>query len=311
MLMNQIKFQIAQYIGEMCRYCLSTPGQQTDTSHKLRMVFGNGLRPQIWSQFVSRFNIPRVCEFCESILSKLQLNCHLMFEIVFKTVQLRATQISLTLTMLLVLLDSCLESFQRFIRYRSSRPILTVVNRSVVLTACVSCANLTSLECLSVSQHLHACVGRRFMIHVFAVSGKIIPNNPSRAFLGYVDKSASDKKIVHDVFRKGDSAFLSGDILTADECGNLFFVDRTGDTFRVRFSSEVIKTGKILIFLLFIQWKGENCSTTEIEATVSNEADYRDSVVYGVEIINVEGKFLIRCNLFLKFNDSEVCLGFK
>lgn len=77
-----------------------------------------------------------------------------------------------------------------------------------------------------------------------ALSGKIIPNNPSRAFLGYVDKSASDKKIVHDVFRKGDSAFLSGDILTADECGNLFFVDRTGDTFRVRFNSKVIKTGK-------------------------------------------------------------------
>lgn len=65
LLSNLIKsnFQIAQYIGEMCRYCLSTPGQQTDTSHKLRMVFGNGLRPQIWPQFVKRFNIPRVCEF--------------------------------------------------------------------------------------------------------------------------------------------------------------------------------------------------------------------------------------------------------
>lgn len=40
--------------------------------------------------------------------------------------------------------------------------------------------------------------------------GKILPNNPSRAFLGYVDKSASDKKIVRDVFTPGDSAFLSG-----------------------------------------------------------------------------------------------------
>lgn len=87
--------------------------------------------------------------------------------------------------------------------------------------------------------------------------------------MGYVDKKASDKKIVRDVFRKGDSAFLSGDILSADECGNLFFVDRTGDTFR---------------------WKGENCSTTEIEAQVSNEAGYRDSVVYGVEIVNMEGR---------------------
>lgn len=40
--------------------------------------------------------------------------------------------------------------------------------------------------------------------------GKINPNNPSRAFLGYVDKAASDKKIVRDVFNYGDSAFISG-----------------------------------------------------------------------------------------------------
>ena len=40
--------------------------------------------------------------------------------------------------------------------------------------------------------------------------GKIIPNNPSRAFLGYVDEEASKKKVVCDVFRKGDKAFLSG-----------------------------------------------------------------------------------------------------
>lgn len=40
--------------------------------------------------------------------------------------------------------------------------------------------------------------------------GKIIPNNPARAFLGYVDKEASDKKIVRNVFTHGDSAFISG-----------------------------------------------------------------------------------------------------
>lgn len=40
--------------------------------------------------------------------------------------------------------------------------------------------------------------------------GKIVPNNPTRAFLGYVDEGASKKKVVHDVFNKGDTAFLSG-----------------------------------------------------------------------------------------------------
>lgn len=43
--------------------------------------------------------------------------------------------------------------------------------------------------------------------------GKIIPNNPSRAFLGYVDKKASKSKVVYDVFSKGDSAFLSGSFI--------------------------------------------------------------------------------------------------
>lgn len=96
-----------------------------------------------------------------------------------------------------------------------------------------------------------------------------MPGNPSRAFLGYVDKSASSKKIVRDVFKKGDSAFLSGDLLVADDYGNLFFKDRTGDTFR---------------------WKGENVSTSEVEAQVSNVAGYRDTVVFGVEIPNTEGR---------------------
>lgn len=27
------------------------------------MIFGNGLRPQIWREFVQRFNIPKVAEF--------------------------------------------------------------------------------------------------------------------------------------------------------------------------------------------------------------------------------------------------------
>lgn len=96
-----------------------------------------------------------------------------------------------------------------------------------------------------------------------------MPGNPSRAFLGYVDKAASSKKIVKDVFKKGDSAFLSGDLLVSDEYGNLYFKDRTGDTFR---------------------WKGENVSTSEVEAQVSNVAGYRDTVVYGVEIPNTEGR---------------------
>lgn len=58
--------------------------------------------------------------------------------------------------------------------------------------------------------------------------------------------------------------YLLGDILMADELGYLYFKDRTGDTFR---------------------WKGENVSTSEVEAIISNLINYRDCIVYGVEVI--------------------------
>lgn len=47
----------------MCRYILAVPPKPSDTQHCLRLIFGNGLRPQIWPEFVERFNIGKVVEF--------------------------------------------------------------------------------------------------------------------------------------------------------------------------------------------------------------------------------------------------------
>uniref|UniRef100_A0A7N6FC79 long-chain-fatty-acid--CoA ligase n=1 Tax=Anabas testudineus TaxID=64144 RepID=A0A7N6FC79_ANATE len=99
--------------------------------------------------------------------------------------------------------------------------------------------------------------------------GRIIQNDPLRRFDGYVNQSATSKKIAQSVFKKGDSAYLSGDVLIMDECGHMYFKDRTGDTFR---------------------WKGENVSTTEVEGTLSRLLDMKDVVVYGVEVPGAEGK---------------------
>lgn len=63
------------------------------------------------------------------------------------------------------------------------------------------------------------------------------------------------------------SILITGDIIEADEFGYLFFKDRTGDTFR---------------------WKGENVSTSEIEGIVSNHVNYRDCIVYGVEVSEIK-----------------------
>lgn len=91
----------------------------------------------------------------------------------------------------------------------------------------------------------------------------------ARCFDGYVNKQASSKKIVHDVLKKGDQWFLSGDLMYWDDLGYLFFRDRLGDTFR---------------------WRGENVSTSEVEAVMANALGLNSVVVYGVEIPGCEGR---------------------
>ncbi|XP_063833689.1 long-chain fatty acid transport protein 1-like [Ostrinia nubilalis] len=54
---------VAQYIGEICRYLLAVPPSASDRAHKVRVMAGNGLRPQIWEEFVERFGVQRVLEF--------------------------------------------------------------------------------------------------------------------------------------------------------------------------------------------------------------------------------------------------------
>ncbi|MBF6362563.1 long-chain-acyl-CoA synthetase [Nocardia farcinica] len=51
------------YIGELCRYLLNQPPRPTDRQHRVRLAVGNGLRPQLWDEFTTRFGIDRVVEF--------------------------------------------------------------------------------------------------------------------------------------------------------------------------------------------------------------------------------------------------------
>ncbi|MGX7823694.1 AMP-binding protein [Actinokineospora sp. 24-640] len=49
------------YIGELCRYLLNQPERPIE--HQVRVVVGNGLRPELWDEFTTRFGIKRVAEF--------------------------------------------------------------------------------------------------------------------------------------------------------------------------------------------------------------------------------------------------------
>jgi len=101
-----------------------------------------------------------------------------------------------------------------------------------------------------------------------------IRSDATKQFDGYINQQATKKKICCDVFSKGDTAFLSGDILIQDDEGYYYFQDRTGDTFR---------------------WKGENVSTNEVEGVISKSVKLNDVCVYGVEVNGIEGKAGMAC----------------
>jgi fatty-acyl-CoA synthase len=88
-------------------------------------------------------------------------------------------------------------------------------------------------------------------------------------FAGYVDKQASEKKILRNVFAKGDAWFSTGDLMRQDTDGYFYFVDRIGDTFR---------------------WKGENVSTTEVAERLQAAPGVREASVYGVTVEGAEGR---------------------
>ncbi|UYV61948.1 SLC27A4, partial [Cordylochernes scorpioides] len=212
---------VSHYIGELCRYLLAQPERPVDRQHKVRLMFGNGLRPEIWKSFVTRFGIKRIGE-----------------------------------------------------HYGSTEGNANVVNIDNTLGACgfisqlvpsvypVTLIRVDPDTSEPIRNEEGLCMSCR-PGEVGEFVGKIIVNDPVRSFDGYVNQSANQKKIINDAFRKGDKAFLSGDLLTMDMFGYLYFVDRTGDTFR---------------------WHGENVSTTEVEGAFTSILGMAECVCYGVEI---------------------------
>lgn len=71
------KATLFMYVGELCRFLLTAPPGPNDTRHSLRYIIGNGLREDVWREFVARFNIPAVLEFygaTEGNVSLLNIN---------------------------------------------------------------------------------------------------------------------------------------------------------------------------------------------------------------------------------------------
>ena len=88
-------------------------------------------------------------------------------------------------------------------------------------------------------------------------------------FEGYTEASETEKKILRDVFAKGDAWFRTGDLMRLDDKGFFHFVDRIGDTFR---------------------WKGENVATSEVNDAVRDFTGVTDATTYGVSIPGTDGR---------------------
>ncbi|NXV55772.1 S27A4 protein, partial [Molothrus ater] len=218
---------IVQYIGEICRYLLNQPYQDTERQHRVRMAVGNGLRASIWREFMARFGIPQVAEF----YGATECNCSLgNFDGNVGSCGFNSRILPNVHPIGLVKVD---EDTMELIRGPDG--------------ICISCKPGEPGQLV----------------------GRIVRSNPLQHFDGYLNQSATNKKIARDVFTKGDVAYLTGDVLVMDKYGYMYFRDRTGDTFR---------------------WKGENVSTTEVEGTLSRILNLTDVVVYGVEVPGVEGR---------------------
>ena len=181
-----------QYIGELCRYLVNTPFHAQETQHHLRLCCGNGLRPDVWKEFKTRFRIPKILEYYASTEGNFSLyNC-----------EGREGAIGRIPTFLSHRLPVALVRFD----VETGAPVRDSAGR------CVRCGPHEAGEAIG---------------QILEAGGR----SASR-FEGYADAEASAKKVLRDVFEAGDAWYRTGDLMRKDAQGFFYFVDRIGDTFR-------------------------------------------------------------------------------
>ena len=215
-----------EYIGELCRYLLNAPPTPLERGHKIRVITGNGLRPEIWREFQSRFAIPRIVEFYGATESNVSMLNY----------------------------DGTVGAVGRVPDYLEWLLPSRIVRFDVEKEMPVRGTDGLCIECVPDE------VGE-------AVGG--MSTRAGREFEGYTAKADSDKKMLRDVFKKGDVWFRTGDLMRRDAHGYFYFVDRIGDTFR---------------------WKGENVSTGEVGEVLAAASGIREANVYGVSVPGAEGR---------------------
>ncbi|CAO3597299.1 unnamed protein product [Absidia cylindrospora] len=195
------------YIGEMCRYLLGQPVHPQERNHQIRLICGNGMRPDVWNRFRERFNIPRIIEFYASTegpggFFNVNNNEYGSGAIGRRGPLLRALVPQIKFIKIDPVTEEPLRGGDGFL---------------------VQCKTDEEGEMI--------------------VELDSEPNTALR-FDGYYNNTkATDKKLVKDAFRKGDCYYRSGDLLRLSGDGFVYFVDRVGDTFR--WKSENVATTEV------------------------------------------------------------------
>ncbi len=214
------------YIGELCRYLVNQPPAADDQGHKLRLIFGNGMRADVWRQMLERFHVGKVLEFYGSTEGNVSL-----FNF-----------------------DGKVGALARIPKYLRGKFNVRLIRFDVDTELPVRGPDGLCVETLD--DEIGECIGH-------------ITGDARFSYSGYADKAASEKKVLHDVFEKGDLYFQTGDLMRRDSEQFLYFVDRIGDTYR---------------------WKGENVSTGEVAIALSSYPAVKEANVYGVAVPHAEGR---------------------
>jgi fatty-acyl-CoA synthase len=218
-----------QYIGELCRYLVNSPHQQVETEHSLRLACGNGLRPEVWGPFKERFGIPRILEYYASTEGNFSLYN----------------------------CEGQPGAIGRIPPFLASRLPVALLRFDVEKSAAWRNSEGFCERCAT--NEIGEAVG-------LMPSGG---NERAGRFEGYADPEASARKVMRNVFEKGDAWYRTGDLMRRDERGFYYFVDRVGETYR---------------------WKGENVSTAEVLTALTASRGVLDGAVYGVMVPGTDGR---------------------
>jgi fatty-acyl-CoA synthase len=180
------------YIGELCRYLLNAPAGPADRVHKMRACIGNGLRPDIFQAFQSRFGLAHVYEF-------------------YAATEGNAAMINF---------DSRPGAIGRIPKWALSRFPVDVV----------AFDHEANAPARGADGHCRPCATDEVGELIAEIRND--PRLPAARFDGYADEKATQQKVLHNVFKPGDAWFRTGDLVKRDAKNYFYFVDRIGDTFR-------------------------------------------------------------------------------